>query len=224
MRSFYYRFGRNAFYALLLGACALLSGMLWLDKGGSLELAIAVLTAAGAGKLAFNAASQTPALQYDRQSLRIAKAWGGVEEVPWKDVHHIAGKVWTTRYMGIIPVSRSAYITITCEGGLLGTRRFRVSTTALGMSLAQSAALEADLKQAHVDAVGTAGVAMAGAGARGWGAHSTSSEPGEEQGGGFDPDAALARYLASKEAEQVAAPGAARPAMPQRPVFGRRVS
>jgi hypothetical protein len=222
MRSFYYRSGRNAFYALLLGACALLSGMLWLDKGGFIELAFAALAAAGAGKTAFNAASHTPALQYDRQSLRIAKAWGGVEELPWKDVHHIAGKVWTTRYMGIIPVSRSAYITITCEGGLFGTRRFSISTTALGMSLAQSAALEADLKQAHVDAVGAAGVAMAGAGSRGWGAHSSTTQRNDEQGGGFDPDAALARYLANKEADPAPAP--AQPVMPQRPVFGRRTS
>lgn len=222
MRSFYYRSGKNAFYALLLGAFAFFSGMLWLDKGGFITLAFAVLGLAGAAKTAFNASSQTPALQYDRHSLRIAKAWGGVEDVPWKDVHHIAGKVWTTRYMGIIPVSSSAYITITCEGGLLGTRRFRISTTALGMSLAQSAALEADLKQTQIDAVGAVGVAMAGAGSRGWGVHSSSSEPSEEQGSGFDPDAALARYLATKEAEPAPAPS--QPAMPQRPVFGRRVS
>jgi hypothetical protein len=65
---------------------------------------------------------------------------------------------------------------------------------------------------------------MAGAGKRGWG---VNPSPAEQPVSGFDADAALARYLASKEPEtQKQQPSSAPPsiAMPQRPVFGRKTS
>jgi hypothetical protein len=80
------------------------------------------------------------------------------------------------------------------------------------------------LQAAHVAAVGEAGVAMAGAGPRGWG---VDRSPKDEPVSDFDADAALARYLASKEPEARQPPAAASPAtmaMPQRPVFGRKTS
>ena len=223
MRSFYYRQGRSAFAAVFMAALAIAVGRMWRSDGGFLMLAFALLMTLGAAKAALDAMNTKPALKFDRHSLWVRKTWGGVEEVPWREVHDIGIKMLTVRYMGIIPVGRHVYVTITCEGGTFGARRFRVSTTAMGMSPAEGAAVVAALKQAQIEAVGETGAAMAAAGSRGWGVD-MSSKPSDL---GFDADAAMARYLASKqagEASPAAAPAPARPVMPQRPSFGRRVS
>jgi hypothetical protein len=223
MRSFYYRQGRSAFAAVFMAALAIAVGRMWRVDGGFVLLAFAVVMTLGAAKASLDAMNTKPALKFDRHALWIRKAWGGVEEVPWRDVHDIAIKMFTVRYMGVVPVRRHVYITITCEGGTFGARRFRVSTTAMGMSPTEGAAVVAALKQAQIEAIGEAGAAMAAAGSRGWGVD-MSPKASEH---GFDADAAMARYLASKQAEEptpAAAPLTARPAMPQRPSFGRRVS
>lgn len=225
MRSYYYPSGRNALSALFLAAFAFGAGKWWYADGGVLPLIFAVVMVIGAVKLASNALSREPALKFDGHSIWIKKAWGGLEEVSWREVHDISAKVYTMRYMGIIPVSRTAHIAITCEGGVLGTRRLRISTSAMGLSVAQTAELVLVLKKAQLDAVGVAGVAMAGAGRHGWGVRQSS--PDDEAGASseFDPDAAVARYLASKQvAEEAPAAPAAHPATPQRPTFGRKVA
>jgi hypothetical protein len=202
-------------------------GKFWYDGGSGGLLAFALVLALGAAKLALDAMSSDPALKFDRHSIWIRKAWGGMAEVPWRDVHDISAKVFTMRYMGIIPVSRTAHITVTCEGGLIGARRLRVSTSAMGLSVTETAELVLVLKKAQIDAVGEAGAAMAAAGKHGWGvgpAHSPRQE--QEESSSFDPDAAIARYLASKQEGSQAQPASpvpsAQPIMPQRPVFGRR--
>jgi hypothetical protein len=221
MRSFYYQRGRSAFGAVFMAALAIFAGRIWRESGGFVMLLFFVLMTLGAAKAALDAMNTKPALKFDRQSLWIRKTWGGVEEVPWSEIHNIELKVVTVRYMGIIPIRRHAFVTVTCEGGTFGARRFRVSTTRMGLSRAEGAALVAALKEAQIEAVGEVGAAMAAAGARGWGVDMGAKEPGR----GFDPDAAMARYLASKEGDEpsaVAAPAPACPAMPQRPSFGRR--
>jgi len=76
-------------------------------------------------------------------------------------------------------------------------------------------------------AIGPAGVAMAGAGKSGWGVPAKPAiERDEPSESGFDADAAIARYLASKQAVETAPVAAHVQAVaranPQRPVFGRR--
>jgi len=224
MQSFHYRPGRNGLVAVFMAALAIGAGKMWFDGGGFLLLAFCALMAAGASKGLFDAMSNEPALKFDRHSVWVRKTWGGVQEVPWRDVHDISASVFTVRYAGLVPVGKTTYLTITCEGGTFGARRLRISTTAMGLSDSATAALVLALKQAHVDAVGIAGAAMAGAGNRGWGVDFNSKSEPQNGESGFDPDAALERYLASKEAEGTPAAPAARPAMPQRPTFGRRVS
>jgi hypothetical protein len=224
MHSFYYKKGSNALGAATMVAFGLGAGKLWFDRGGIMLLAFTLLMVIGAAKAVLDALSSEPALRFDRHSVWVRKAWGGLVEVPWRDVHDISLKVRTVRYMGIIPVSRTAYVTITCEGGLFGARRLRLSTIGLGMNPAQAADLVAVLKQAHVDAVGEAGAAMAAAGGHGWGL-APPRPLVEPAGATFDADAALARYQAAQRQDQVELlPSAARPAMLQRPTFGRRVS
>jgi hypothetical protein len=227
MRTYYYHSGRSAFAALFLGLLALGAGKLWYNGGGGAMLAFALVMSIGTAKIAFNAMSHDPALKFDRHSIWIGKAWGGLVEVPWRDVHDVAAKVFTMRYMGIIPVSRTAQITVTCEGGVLGARRLRVSASAMGLSVAEAAELVLILKKAQVDAVGEAGAAMAAAGRHGWGVEPSTPPVEPKESSAFDPDAALARYLASKQADaqtqtEPAAAAGRRP-HPQRPVFGRRV-
>jgi hypothetical protein len=227
MHSFYYKKGANALGAATLALFAIGSGKLWYDHGGVMLLIFSIVMVVGAAKTTLDTLSSEPALKFDRHSLWVRKMWGGgLHEVPWRDVHGIGLKVHTVRYMGVIPVSRTAYVTITCEGGWFGARRLRLATSALGLSPARSAELVEILKQAHIDAVGVAAAAMAAAGSQGWGIETPPVLP-EVPDSGFDPDAALARYQAAQQQQiREAQPtlAVARPAMPQRPTFGRRVS
>jgi len=225
MQSLYYKKGSNALSAATLAAFAIGSAKLWYDHGGLVLLSFAIVMLVGTAKTTFDALSSQPALKFDRHSLWVRKLWGGgLHEVPWRDVHDIGLKTFTLRYMGIVPVSRTAYVTIACEGGLFGARRLRLATSALGLSPARAAELVEILKTAHVEAVGVAAATMAGAGSQGWGAavgrRHEPSEPEPE----FDADAALARYQASRQRTDHMQPSPARPAMPQRPTFGRRMS
>jgi hypothetical protein len=224
MHSFYYKKGANALGAATMAAFGVGIGKLWYDRGGFMLLAFAVLMAIGTAKATLDAMSSDPALRFDHRSLWVRKAWGGLVEIPWRDVHDVALKIHTVRYMGIVPISRTAYVSIACEGGLLGARRWRVSTSGLGMNPSQSAELFAILKQAHIDAVGVAAAAMAAAGGHGWGVSPAKPKP-ELTAMGFDADAAFARYMASKDEHQPPQTASAvpRPQMPQRPTFGRRV-
>lgn len=220
MHSFYYKKGANALGAATMAAFGIGTGKLWFDRGGFILLAFAILMLVGTAKAAFDAMSSEPALRFDRQSVWVRKLWGGLVEVPWRDVHDISLKVHTVRYLGIIPVSRTAYVTVTCEGGLFGARRLRISTSGLGMNPAQAADLVAILKRAHIDAVGEAAAAMAAAGSAGWGI--APPKPQAQETSGVDADAAFARYRAAQR-QMEPPPSTGRPPIPQRPTFGRRV-
>ena len=223
MRSFYRRRGRSAFAALFMAALAVSAGRTWRTEGGIWMFALALLMTLGAAKAALDAANKQAALRFDHCSIWFGKTWGGIEEIPWRKVHDVSMRMLTVRYMGLIPVGRHVFITLTCEGGTFGARRFRISARTLGMSRAEAAQMFAALKQAHLDAVGEAGAAMAAAGSRGWGVDMGSRSTDQD----FDADRALARYLADKETGEPlpqAATGPARPQAPLRSSFGRRVS
>jgi len=230
MRSFYFQPGKTAVFALFMGLLAVIIGKLWWSIGGILPLSLALVFSLAAVKLAFDAMSNDPALKFDGKHLWVRKAFGGMDQVPWSEVQGISLEGFTIRYWGIIPLGKTEYLSIACNGGVLGTRRLRVAVGSIALPPGGSGALVHILQLAHVEAVGLAGVAMAGAGRQGWGAAPAASakEEGQEDGSGFDADAAIARYLASKDAggDQPASGQAppARPAMPPRPVFGRRVS
>jgi hypothetical protein len=227
MRSFYYRPGKNAFLALLLGGLGLFFGKVWFASGGFIPMVSTCLLLVGAAKLGFDAMSREPVIKFDEQNLWVRKAFGGLQQIPWRDVHHVGLKVLTIRYYGIIPVGRTEQIVITCNGGTFGAKRLRLSAGTIDLPPAGAAELVHILQKAHEAAVGLSGVAMAGAPSHGWGVKSSKPAEAEPQEV-FDADAAIARYLAQKEAgakAEAAAPAPASPLhVPQRPVFGRRVS
>lgn len=224
MRSFYYRPGRNAAAAMVSGALAALAAWLWWQDGDIVCLiSLAVLTLAALKGLA-NAMNSEPALKFDNERLWVRTTFGS-HAVSWKQVFGIALQVTTVRYWGVIPVSRREILCISVEGGSFGARRLRIPAASIELPAGGANALIQILRDAQLAAVGASGVAMAGAGKGGWGvpANSMMEKPAES---GFDADAAIERYLASKqEAESARAPTQVQPAAPamsQRPVFGRR--
>lgn len=223
MRSFYNRGGRSVLAALLMAALAIVCGRSWRSDGGFWMFAFALLMTVAAAKAALDATNKQAALRFDQRAIWVRKTWGGVEEIAWSKVHDISIKMLTVRFLGFIPVGRHMFITIACEGGTFGARRFRISAAAMGMSRAEATQMLVALKQAHLDAVGEAGVAMAAAGSRGWGVDMGTAHSAQ----GFDADAALARYLADKEPREPSAQSSiatVRPQVLRRPSFGRRVS
>jgi len=222
MRVYDYRPDKAAMGSAFLAAFAYTSYELWRPSGSVIVLIFGLMMAAGAAKLAYDAFNHTPTIKFDRDTLWVRKAFGGVTEIPWSEVHSIKLMVFTMKYAGLIPVGKHQYLEIACEGGMFGAQRFRVSTETMRLPAAGAQEVALILQAAHVEAVGVAGVAMAGAGKLGWG---VDRSPAEQPGSGFDADAALARYLASKEAgqePQASSPAPARMSVPQRPVFGRK--
>ena len=226
MRKFHYRAGKNAAAALFMGGLTILCAMLWWRGGGIFSLGGFLLFGAAAAKSATDAMSNEPALAFGDEGLRV-RTTTGVQAVPWKEVQHIGLEVFTYRYWGIIPIAKHENVVIKCDGGLFGAKRLRLSAAAIELPAGGAIALVALLQAARIAAVGEAGVAMAGAGEHGWGV-APVRKPVEEPASSFDPDAALARYMARKSDSDVAAPSSvaatapAAPAMPTRPAFGRK--
>lgn len=223
MHAYHYRPGKNAATALASGALALLSARMWLDDGGILTLISCLFFGAAALKGGFNALSAEPAIKFDNERLWVRTAFGS-QSIPWGKVYGIALQVMTVRYWGIIPISRKETLCVACEGGWFGARRLRVPAASIDLPAGGAPALVQILRDAQLAAVGPGGVAMAGAGQHGWGVPSKPQiERGEPLESGFDADAAIARYLASKEVAQRPAVHAQAPTtIAQRPVFGRR--
>jgi hypothetical protein len=237
MHKFHYRAGRNALTALFMAALALLCGWRLLDGGGWLAAGGVLLFGAAALRSAMNGMSDEPALSFDAQRLTVRTTTGS-KQVTWPEVQGISIEVFTYRYWGIIPLARHENLVIKCNGGALGARRLRIALASIELPPGGSAALVHALHQQHVAALGEAGVAMAGAGETGWGARPGAArrivlEDESESSSGFDPDAALARYLAAREQQSAlaAVPAAApapvaqpmlAPSPPVRAGFGRK--
>lgn len=228
MHKFHHRPGKTTVVAIVLGSMGLFSCMIWWSDDDLFWFAIGLLLLAGAGKMLADVLSGTPALVVAPQGLSLRKPWGGVAEVAWPEVQHIDLEVLTIRYWGIIPIARQRTLVVRCDGGVFGTRRLRLPLNMVELPPGGADALMSLLYRIHVAAVGEAGVAMAGAGEHGWGARSLPSlgerRKTEAEDSGFDPDAAIARYLARKGTRLEAGrpSSAATPAPPARPMFGRK--
>jgi hypothetical protein len=218
MHKFHFRPGKSAFMALVLGLAAIMAFWFWWTADNSmLPLAVALLMAAAAGKLLSDAFSETPALSFDGQVLRIRKPWSGVAEVPWRSVQHIGVEVMTLRYWGLIPIAKHEFLVVRCDGGLLfGSRKLRLALKMVMLPPGGTSELMALLYRMHVAGVGNPARSEDGQPFAPASAGSGDQEPG------FDADAALARYLARKEAGAAPGPSPTMSAAPARPVFGRK--
>lgn len=226
MQSFYFRPGKNALLAVGSAVLAVLCAWTWWSSGGFLSLGGLLLFGAATVKAGHNALNSDPALRIEADKLTVRTTFGQ-QVVRWSDVQHITLETLTTRMFGVIPVGRTEILCIAVNGGLTGTRRLRVAAAAIDLPSGGAAGLLHVLQAAQVAAVGVEGAVMAGAGPRGWGVGPAAAAGEEGTSSGFDPDAAIARYLAAKNAKQEAAPAppnlllhGVRP----RPTFGRRTA
>jgi hypothetical protein len=228
MQSFYYRPGRNAATALISAPMAALAGWQWWSDGDILWMTSTMVFGLAALKGALNSVNSEPALKFDRDRLWVRTTFGS-RVLTWQQVYGIALQVMTVRYWGIVPIRRVESLCIAYEGGAIGAKRLRIPASTIELPIGGAQALVQILRDAQLTAVGQTGVAMAGAGQTGWGAPTKAPQSVSTPESAFDPDAAIARYLASKEtiqnapaADQVQAPAVSSALTPQRPVFGRR--
>ena len=212
MTVIHYRPAKLGFTALIcaLGAAALA----WFAFGGR----AGVFPLAGAAILAYlafvngrAALGGQPALRFDEHGVSVSMLTK-TTNLRWDDIRDIRTQSLTLRYMGIIPVSRQDFITFVTKGGPFSSKSLKLAGSALELPAGGIMGLH----RALCDFLGDGATKTVPAAA-------VAASPAEE-GGTFDPDAAIARYLANKQA-QAEASGAA-PATPfataPRPVFGRR--
>jgi hypothetical protein len=233
MRSIYYRPGKMAFRALFSGGACIVVSLAWM-RGGSILMGLGALASALATIVSLRAAFATrPAIQFDERGITFDK-FGKSLRFEWRQIHSINFEEMTLRYMGLIPVARHQFLVVKADGGMFGAARHAISAKAIELPPGGLIELCAILRAAQLAAVGEAGAAMKGAGPSGWGtAPPRGSVAAEPEGSAFDPDAAIARYLAAKAADggrpaetpSVPAQTPSAPTMPGLPrrTFGRRV-
>lgn len=197
---------------LMLSAVASLLVALWLGYGWSSDDSILwIVGAALFAYLAFasirTAIGDRPAIAYDARQVIVNTLHRGIRH-DWSEVGDVALERQTTRYFGIIPGSKKDFLCVRIGAG--SSRTYRINAALVDLPRGGIEALHRDLAAIRIAAVGVSQTASADIG---------------PAAASFDADAAIARYLAAKQAEPVAPPAPAAPASrhPPRPTFGRRV-
>ena len=215
----------------------MLSAWAWWRTGGIMVF-VGILLFGGAAGLAANALRSGRApLRFDREQVEINSLWRSAS-VSWGEIQDIRLEYRTVR-VNFIPVYRIADLVIAAEGGMFGSRRHRVPLNMMAAPGGAGAVVSA-LRAMRIAVLGEVAVAMRDApGNHGWGAQAKRTAALAAVENGFDPDEAIARYLAEKSAAGANAPivapaattapenslaAAAAPARTPRPVFGRRTA
>lgn len=211
----HYRRGLNALFALVAGFLSL-SLLLSIDdwRDGIIGVLMGLMMGAGAVKFALDAMSDAPAIAWDSSGLKARGQFGGTKVVPWRLVMSIGMETQVARYL-FVKVAKYDYLVIERIGG----RRIKFADVVLQLPPGGMRALVEELAIVRARA-------MSGAPEVDWRADGPRLASEQAQVADFDPDAALARYLARKGegvGERPTSPPPA-PAIPARPVFGRRSS
>lgn len=158
------------------------------DNGSFFEIIMLLASAAGALHGGWGFIQKEPAISFDREGVRLRR-WCGVADIPWRDVHGVSIKVVTIRGTEL------KWLSVACEGGILGSRTVNVSLASLDIASGSEDMVAVTVRQAWTAAIGESAVAMAGAGHKGWGANFyESAEPVSH----FNADEAFARYQAKQ--------------------------
>ena len=196
---------------LMLSAAASLLIALWLGYGWSSDDSIVwIVGAALFAYLAFasirTAIGDRPAIAYDARQV-IINTLHRSTRLDWHEVGDVAIERQTTRYFGIIPGSKKDLLCVRIGSG--SSRTYRINAALVDLPRGGIEALHRELAAIRLAAVDASGSALASDGA------AASS---------FDADAAIARYLAAKQAEPAPVePPTSTFRAPQRRTFGRRV-
>lgn len=197
---------------LMLSAAASLLVALWLGYGWSSDDSMVWI--AGAALFAYfafasirTAIGDRPAIAYDARQITINTLHRSTKH-DWAKVGDVALERQTTRYFGIIPGSKKDFLCVRAGAG--PGRTYRINAALVDLPVGGLKALHRDLAAVRLAAVAAAKSAPADDG---------PTAPS------FDADAAIARYLAAKQAEPAAAVAPPAPVFrsPPRPTFGRRV-
>lgn len=174
-----------------------------------------IALAAMAAKIFSMAFGSLVALEHSAAGLVAHTNWSR-HVVPWNDYAGIAVEGWSYR-AGLIPVGKVNYLLIHQRtGGLLGDKKLRLTLGFMELDKHQVAALGA-----RIDEIARKGGAMpAQSGAAAQPVIQDSGPKTEDSG--FDPDAAIARYMASRAAQPPLETSAQIPVAPARPAFGRK--
>ncbi len=215
MTTVYYRPGRLAMWALLwgLGGSYLLFGQS--DDGSMLDTITGIVLLAMAACAGFAGMDSRPALAGDANEITIRTMFAR-RTVRWSELLLVTIERRNLRLWGIVPIMRRDYLSFMVQGGAFGSKRMRL----LGSWLVLPPGGLSQLRETILEARGAAGTSPSRA---------IETHDGAEDGNGFDPDAAIARYLAAKATEPAASPGSVvaptpfAPARP-RPSFGRRIA
>ena len=201
-----FRPGKLAFGAMASGLAAALMGWSWSGDGSWLMGLGAIGSGCLAGAMARCALGDRPALLFDESGITINTLYRG-RTLRWDEVRDIVIERTTVRYMFIITVAKKEFVSIRTKGGALSGANYKLSASLIELPAGGVMELHSRLCAAMA-AAGSSPAAQA------------TYAPASDTGSGFDPDAAIARYLAAKQAEPAPAPSPS--PGPARPVFGRR--
>ncbi len=149
----------------------------------------------GAGTKALGA---HPAVEFTPSALRLSTLWG-LYTIPWRDV--VSAE--------LVSVTGGPQLTVRHRAPTLtGTKKSRVVLGFTELHPDRAGELVAAIEQARTGA----------------GVPASAAAPDAPEGTGFDPEAAIQRYLASRPANAAeVSPAPPAPVQPARPVFGRKV-
>ena len=213
MMTVHYKPGRLAMWALLWGLSGGYTLFGWPDDESTLNMIVGIVLLAMGVFAGYAAMDSRPALATDANGLTIRTLFAR-RTIRWSEVLVVTIERRDLRLWGIVPIIRREYLSIMAQGGPMGSKRMRL----LGSWLALPPGGLSHLRETILAARGAAP------------ARSVSTPDGAADGSGFDPDAAIARYLSAKASAPAAASLApvATPAPvlpgPARPSFGRRVA
>jgi hypothetical protein len=168
----------------------------------AVPLVLAAFLAGIAALAAFALMNGKPALELDEKGITINNLLTS-QTLAWDEVADVRVQTMTLYYLGFIPAVRHAHLIVKTKGSWLNAKSIRASTRLMALPPGGPGELIARIEAARTSA-GRISLAPFG----------TASEPVEPTCG-FDPDAAIARYLARKAGEEAGA-------TPPRPVFGRK--
>ena len=171
---------------------------------------------AGAALFGAKAFGDPSAVLWDQRGLTFISLTGR-NSVEWREVERIDVQRMTQYMLGIVPVNRWDFLIVKTRGGFLASKKYRINATLLDLP-GGSSGLADTLARAQQAALTGAAIPAAPVTAA---LSAVPREPAAAERSEFDPDAAIARYLARKAAEGGSAAEAA-PAAPVRPVFGRK--
>jgi hypothetical protein len=156
------------------------------------------------------------ALRSDTNGLHVATLWTQ-RTVPWSEIAEIGiERLSFYTFFGLIKTSSTDYLVVKRAGGLFGGKKVRVVSGLLELGQGGLPALVEELNASRRSgATGAASDAISG-----YGEIARPRDPleGAPRSSEFDPDAAIARYLANRS-QPAPAPA---PVPAARPAFGRK--